>query len=127
MTRPNVSAVGGIGVVVPLRVFLYQNILIRLFKEGWKITATTDNSQDFNTVVHRSVENDVTFQGQPSEFGMNGCMASATVWESHKLLAFTIEGTKESFTCFKAVFDKVISNFIQVLAGKNVDDVATHA
>jgi hypothetical protein len=43
------------------------------------------------------------------------------------LLTFAVECTKKAIACFKAIFGKVVSDIVEISAGKNVDDVATYA
>jgi hypothetical protein len=37
------------------------------------------------------------------------------------LLTFAIEGAKKPIACFETIFSKVISDIVEILAGKNVD------
>jgi hypothetical protein len=105
---------------------LQDNISIGLLKNRRKVTTTTHNPQNFNTIVQNSVENDIAFQRQSSKVGADCRIAFSTVGESNELLTLAIEGTKKAIACFKAIFSKVISDFVEVSAGKNVDEVATH-
>jgi hypothetical protein len=54
-------------------------------------------------------------------------IAFATVGERHKLLTFAVESTKKLITRFQAICNKVVSDIVEISAGKDVDDIATHA
>jgi hypothetical protein len=43
---------------------------------------------------------------------INSFIAFATIGKSDKLFAFTIECAEKAIACFKAIFSKIIGNFI---------------
>ncbi len=104
-----------------------DSILIGLFEKRWKVTTTAHYAQNFNSVIQNPVENDVLFQRYSSEVGTNKGIAFAAIWESNKLLAFSVESKKKALSCFKAILGEVVSNFVQISAGKNVDNITHHA
>lgn len=104
-----------------------ESISIRLLKKSWKVTTTTHNPQNLDTIIQNPVENDIASQRQSSEVGANCLIAFATIGESNELLTLVIEGTKEAIACFEAVFGKLVSNFVEISAGENVDNVAARS
>jgi hypothetical protein len=72
-----------------------ESVLVGFLKKRRKITTTTYNPQNLNTIIQHPVENNIAVQGQSSEVWTNFCVAFTAVWEGNELLALAVEFTKK--------------------------------